>query len=82
EEIVAGRHLLAQISPAGWLDNYHRRRLDAGNPVIFGPARRATAFRWSDPGFADLTNWRGLALARESGVADGLAVPCHGPGRR
>lgn len=80
EDVVAGRHVFAQVSPAGWLDGYQRRSLDPRNPVIFGPARRAGAFRWSDPGFDDLRGWAGLDLAREVGVEDGLAVPWHGPG--
>ncbi|WP_131856802.1 LuxR family transcriptional regulator [Bosea sp. BK604] len=79
--VEAGRRY-AQFSPPGWLDAYARQGLDRGNPVIFAPARRHSAFRWSAPGFPDLENWRGLDLARELGFADGLAVPCHEPGGR
>ncbi|WP_439575204.1 helix-turn-helix transcriptional regulator [Phreatobacter sp.] len=82
EAFIAGRHLFAQLSPKGWTDNYAPRGLHRSNPVLFGPPRRATAFRWSEPGFPDLKNWPGLALARDLGVADGFAVPCHGPGNR
>ena len=82
ERIVAGGRRYAQFSPPGWLDAYGRRGLDRGNPVIFAPARRVSPFRWSAPGFPDLEGWRGLRLARELGVQDGLAVPCHEPGGR
>lgn len=82
ERIVAGGRRYAQFSPPGWLDAYGRRGLDRGNPVIFAPARRVSPFRWSAPGFPDLDGWRGLRLARELGVQDGLAVPCHEPGGR
>lgn len=80
--IVAGTRRYAQFSPPGWLDAYARQGLDAGNPVIFAPARRVSPFRWSDPGFPELAGWRGLHLAREIGIEDGLAVPCHEPGGR
>ncbi|WP_181832673.1 helix-turn-helix transcriptional regulator [Bosea caraganae] len=80
--LVAKRRLYAQFSVPGWLDAYAREKLDRGNPVILAPARRHSAFRWSDPGFGDLENWRGLAVAREVGIADGFAVPCHEPNGR
>lgn len=76
----ATRRLFAQRSPPGWIDGYFRRGLHDRNPVVFGTARRTTAFRWSDPGFADLMNWPGLDFARELGIADGICVPCHGVG--
>lgn len=82
ERIVAGGRRYAQLSPPGWLEEYTRLGLDRGNPVIFAPARRVSPFRWSDPGFPDLMDWRGLKLAREIGLQDGLAVPCHEPGGR
>lgn len=82
EEFIAGRHLFAQLSPKGWVDNYASRGLHRSNPVLFAPPRRATAFRWSDPGFNDLKDWPGFALARDLGVEDGFAVPCHGPASR
>lgn len=77
--VVAARTLYAQFSPPGWLEAYARLGLDRGNPVIFGTQRRASAFRWSDPGFDDLKGWRGLAVARECGIGDGIVVPCHEP---
>ena len=80
--IPDGARRYVQISPRGWQDAYASRRLDDRNPVIFASARRATAFRWSDPGYDDLKNWKGLGLARECGTDDGLAVPCHMPGGR
>lgn len=80
--VVAGARRYAQFSPPGWLDEYHRQKLDHGNPVIFAPARRVSPFRWSDPGFPELASWRGLDLAQEMGIEDGLAVPCHEPGGR
>lgn len=82
DDIVAGRHVLAQLSAPGWIEGYHRRGLDRNNPVIFAPLRRAGSFRWTASGFADLDTWPGLALCREMGIEDGLAVPCHGPGGR
>jgi DNA-binding CsgD family transcriptional regulator len=82
ERIVAGGRRYAQFSPPGWLDEYMRRGLDRGTPVSFAPARRVSPFRWSAPGFPELTGWRGLELAREIGVEDGLAVPCHEPDGR
>ena len=81
-DIVTGRQVLAQISAPGWIDSYYRRGLDHNNPVIFATLRRADNFRWTAPGFRDLDNWPGLALSREIGIEDGLAVPCHGPGGR
>lgn len=82
EEIVDGHVVHARMPVPGWLDSYHRRGLDHGNPVILAPGRRASPFRWSQPGFADLENWAGLDLARDLGIEDGLAVPWHGPGGR
>ncbi len=82
KEFIAGRDLFVQISPRGWVDGYHRHGLHARNPIIFAPTRRATAFRWTDPGFDDLKGWAGFELARELGIADGIAVPCHGPDNR
>ena len=79
ERIVAGGRRYAQFSPPGWQEEYARLGLDEGNPVIFAPARRVSPFRWSEPGFPDLDGWRGLRLARDIGVQDGLAVPCHEP---
>lgn len=76
----ASRRLFAQKSPYGWIDGYFRLGLHDGNPVVFGAARRATAFKWSDPGYDDLENWRGLHFARDLGIADGICVPCHGVG--
>lgn len=82
KEFIAGRDLFVQISPRGWVDGYHRQGLHSRNPIIFAPTRRATAFRWTDPGFDDLKDWAGFALARELGITDGFAVPCHGPDNR
>lgn len=79
DDVAAARTLYAQFSPPGWLDEYARLGLDRDNPVIFATARRASAFRWSDPGFDDLRNWRGLTLSRALGIKDGIAVPCHEP---
>lgn len=79
ERVVAGGRRYAQFSPPGWQEEYARLGLDEGNPVIFAPARRVSPFRWSAPGFSDLDGWRGLKLAHELGVQDGLAVPCHEP---
>lgn len=78
-DVAAGRTLYAQFSSPGWLEEYARLGLDRDNPVIFATARRASAFRWSDPGFDDLRNWRGLALSRALGIDDGIVVPCHEP---
>lgn len=74
-DLVAGCEVLAQISPPGWLSAYARRKLDAGNPVILAPARTTAPFLWSDGGLPALRGWRGLDLARELGIGDGLAVP-------
>lgn len=82
QDYLAGRELLAQITPPAWLAGYQPRNLHIGNPVIFAPARRATSFRWSEPGFADLENWAGLDYARDLGFEDGISVPCHGPDGR
>ena len=82
QRILDGCRHYTQISPPGWQEAYASRRLDHRNPVIFASARRSTAFRWSDPGYEDLKGWKGLELARECGTDDGLAVPCHTPGRR
>ncbi|WP_439575203.1 autoinducer binding domain-containing protein [Phreatobacter sp.] len=81
-DIVDGLDLYTRMPVPGWLDSYYRRRLDDGNPVILAPGRRASPFRWSQPGFADLEGWAGLDLARDLGIEDGLAVPWHGPGGR
>ena len=81
-QVAAGRRRYAQFSPLGWLDEYHRLGLDSGNPVIYAPACRHSAFRWSDPGFDDLRNWRGLSVSRDWGIEDGLAVACHEAGGR
>jgi LuxR family quorum sensing-dependent transcriptional regulator len=82
EEFTAGRHLFAQQSPRGWIEAYYQRGLHTRNPVVFASARRATAFRWSDPGFDDLKNWPGFDLARDLGIGDGLTIPFHVPGNR
>lgn len=81
-EYIAGRRLLAQITPPAWLSGYQPRNLHLNNPVIFAPLRRSTPFRFSNPGFKDLENWAGLDFARDLGIEDGLTVPCHGPGGR
>ncbi len=80
--VTAARTVYAQFPMPGWLEEYDRLGLDRGNPVIFGPARRASSFRWSSPGFDDLIDWKGLALARSTGIEDGIAVPCHEPDGR
>lgn len=82
EDFAADRHLFAQQSPRGWVEAYYQRGLHTRNPVIFASARRATAFRWSDPGFDDLKNWPGFDLARDLGIQDGLTIPFHSPGNR
>jgi len=74
-EMVAGREVLAQISPRGWLQAYARRGLDAGNPVILAPGRVTAPFLWSEGGLPALKGWTGLHLAKELGISDGLAVP-------
>lgn len=82
EDFTADRHLFVQQSPRGWVEAYYQRGLHTRNPVIFASARRATAFRWSDPGFDDLKNWPGFELARDLGIDDGLTIPFHTPGSR
>lgn len=82
EEFAAERHLFVQQSPRGWVEAYYQRGLHTRNPVVFASARRASAFRWSEPGFDDLKGWAGFALARDLGIEDGLTVPCHGPENR
>lgn len=74
-ELVAQCEVLAQISPQGWLDAYARRDLHPGNPVILAPPRTTAPFLWSEGGLPALRGWRGLNLARELGMEDGLAVP-------
>jgi LuxR family quorum sensing-dependent transcriptional regulator len=74
-ELVAGCEVLAQISPPGWGDAYARRDLNPGNPVILAPARTTAPFLWSEGGLPVLRGWRGLSLAKELGMEDGLAVP-------
>lgn len=81
-DYIAGRRLLAQITPPAWLSGYQPRNLHLNNPVIFAPVRRSTPFRWSNPGFKDLENWAGLDFARDLGIEDGITVPCHGPDGR
>ncbi len=75
-ERVAQAQVLAQISPAGWQDNYAQRGLDEGNPVILAPGRTIRPFRWSEGGLSSLRGWKGLDLARELKIEDGLAIPC------
>jgi LuxR family quorum sensing-dependent transcriptional regulator len=75
-QIVAGCEVLAQKSPPGWQAAYAKRDLDHGNPVILAPGRINAPFRWSEGGDPRLKGWRGLLLARELGIEDGLAVPC------
>lgn len=82
EEFVAGRHLFVQLWPKGWVENDARRGLHERDLALFLPPRRATAFRWSDPGFADLKDAPGFVLAPDLGIEDGFAVPCHGLGNR
>jgi LuxR family transcriptional regulator, quorum-sensing system regulator BjaR1 len=74
-ELVAGCEVLAQISPHGWRDAYAHRDLHPGNPVILAPTRTTAPFLWSEGGLPSLRGWRGLNLARELGMEDGLAVP-------
>ena len=79
-QIAAHHHLYAQFSPPGWQDAYRTEGLDAGNPVILAAGRTATPFRWSASGVRGTENWKGIDVARAIGMADGFAVPCHGPG--
>ncbi|MBR2691826.1 MAG: autoinducer binding domain-containing protein [Aquamicrobium sp.] len=82
KDYIAGRELLAQITPHAWVSGYQPRNLHLNNPVIFAPMRRASSFRWSEPGYDDLKNWAGLEFARDLGIEDGITVPCHGPDGR
>jgi DNA-binding CsgD family transcriptional regulator len=72
---ITGYEILAQFSPRGWQDAYARRQLHDGNPVIHALGRTTRPFRWSEGGVPALKGWKGLNLARELGIADGLAVP-------
>lgn len=81
-DIVAGAVVYAQISPQGWQSSYSRQGLDEGNPVILALGRTISPFRWSEGGVDALKGWKGLDLARQLGVEDGLAVPCREPGGR
>lgn len=76
DQIVGGCEILSQRSPAGWQEAYAARDLDRGNPVILASGRISAPFRWSEGGHPQLRGWKGLALARELGIEDGLAVPC------
>lgn len=82
DQIVAGTDILAQRSPPGWQAAYARRGLDRGNPVILAAGRTNAPFRWSEGGVPKLKGWRGLLLARELGIEDGIAIPCPELGGR
>lgn len=72
-------HCYCGIAPAGWDAARTGPHLAEAAPMLRELQRRAAPFTWSD--VALLTpGERGLArIATEDGVADGLAVPCHGP---
>ena len=69
----------SRISPPRWESLYAERRFAEANWVTRAIRRRLDAFRWSDvplltPEEREL--WGALA---DFGVADGIAVPTHGP---
>ncbi|MGC6399047.1 helix-turn-helix transcriptional regulator [Sphingomonas sp. FW199] len=78
------RGLLVHDYPAGWADLYLSLDLGRHDPVRRAVLRRISAFRWSDLFRKEPPARSERAIMEQSsryGIADGLTVPRHLPGR-